>query len=99
MLAAMTELVTISLDADQLELARREAERLGISLEAYLSRLVTGGLPSSTPAATANRPNISAIFGIVPASAGEPTDIAKDKDRLIGEAVWKEHLRKTRQTP
>ena len=35
----MTELVTISLDADQLELARREAERLGISLEAYLSRL------------------------------------------------------------
>ena len=30
-------------------------------------------------------------------SAADPTDIAKDKDRLIGEAVWDEHLRETKQ--
>ena len=28
---------------------------------------------------------------------GESTDIAKDKDKLIGEAVWQEHLEETKQ--
>ncbi len=91
----MTEHVTISLDAEHLERARREAERLGVSLEAYLSRLVQGGLPAAAPIAV-DKPHISAIFGI--GASAEPTDVGRDKDALVSEAVWKEHLRKTRQT-
>jgi hypothetical protein len=103
----MTELVTISLDADHLELARREAERIGVSLEVYLSRLVEGGLPPPAPIASSpaqeqldkpphDKPHISAIFGI--GASAEPTDVGRDKDAMVGEAVWKAHLRKTRQT-
>ena len=29
----------------------------------------------------------------------EPTDIARDKDKMIGEAVWEEYLRKTGRKP
>ena len=92
----MTEHVTIALSPEQLDLARREAERLGVSLEAYLSRLVEGGLPVTPPHAPAKKLPISVLFGI--GASAEPTDIAKDKDKLIGEAVWQEHLRKTRQS-
>ncbi len=92
----MTEHVTISLNAEHLERARREAGRLGVSLEAYLSHLVQGGLPTMPPMAR-DKPHISAIFGI--GASAEPTDVGRDKDAMLGEAVWQEHLRKTRQTP
>jgi len=91
----MTEHVTISLDAEHLERARREARRLGVSVESYLSHLVHGNLPTQAPAAI-EKPHISAIFGI--GASAEPTDVGRDKDVMVGEAVWKEHLRKTRQT-
>jgi len=91
----MAEHVTISLEAEQLERARREARRLGVSLESYLSRLVHGSLPM--PAPPHDKLPISAIFGIW--ASAEPTDVGRDKDDMVGEAVWKEHLRKTRQTP
>lgn len=93
----MSEHVTISLSPEQLDLARREAERLGVSLEVYLVRLVEGGLPGTPPKAPAKKLPISVLLGIIPETAGEATDIAKDKDELIGEAGWKEHLRKTLQ--
>ena len=91
----MTEHVTITLEPEQLDRARREAGRLGVSLEAYLARLVEGGLPVAPPAPR-DKPHISAIFGI--GASAEPTDVGWDKDAMLGEAVWKEHLRKTRQT-
>ena len=91
----MTEHVTISLEAEHLERARYEAERLGVSLEAYLSHLVEGGLPMPAPIAR-DRPHISAIFGI--GESAEPTDVGRDKHAMVSEAVWKEHLRKTQQT-
>ena len=93
----MSEHVTISLSADQLETARREAGRLGVSVETFIEEVVAGRLAVAPSLEPRKKLPISALFGIVPASAGEPTDIAKDKDKLIGEAVWKEHLRKTRQ--
>jgi hypothetical protein len=92
----MTRHVTISLDAEHLERAHREALRLGVSLESYLSSLVHDSLPVSAPA-DQNKPHISAIFGIGASASAEPTDIGRDKDIMVGEAVWKEHLRKTRQ--
>jgi hypothetical protein len=33
---------------------------------------------------------VSIIFDLV--KDGEPTDIARDKDKLIGDAVWEEDL-------
>ena len=91
----MTEHVTISLEADDLERARREARRLGVSLESFLSRLVQGNLPTSVASAR-DKPDISAIFGI--GASAEPTDIGRDKDVMLGEAVCTEHVRKSRQT-
>ena len=43
------------------------------------------------------RPIFPSIFDLV--TDGEPTDIARDKDKLIGEAVWQEDLRKTGLKP
>ena len=91
----MTEHVTISLEAEHLEQARREARLLGVSLESYLSRLVQGCLPASAPTPR-DKPHISAIFGI--GASAEPTDVGRDKDDMLGEAVWKEHRRKTQNT-
>lgn len=91
----MTEHVTIPLDHEYLEQARREALRHGVSLETYLSDLVQGRLPTpSRP--PQNNPGISAIFGI--GASVEQTDIARDKDSLLGDATWREHLRKTQQS-
>ena len=47
--------------------------------------------PSSSP----SKGMFRAYLGSV--KDGEPTDIAKDKDKLIGEAVWQEHLEETKQ--
>src|SRR5712671_1195748 len=58
-----TEHVTITLDAEHLERAHREAQRLGVSLESYLSHLVHGSLAKPAPA-DHDKPHISAIFGI-----------------------------------
>ena len=68
----MTGHVTIVLEAEQLEQARRQARLLGVSLEAYLSRLVEGSLPASTPR-PGDKPHISAIFGI--GASTEDTDV------------------------
>ena len=40
---------------------------------------------------------IEDLFDLIPASEGLPTDIGRDKHEMVGEAVWQEHLRKTRQ--
>lgn len=95
---AMSEHVTLSLSTEQLAAARREAERLGVSVEAYLVQILEGRLAAIPPAPAPAKLPISVLFGLIPEGAGPPTDIATDKDKLIGEAVWKEHLRKTRQT-
>jgi hypothetical protein len=43
------------------------------------------------------RPDISIMFDLC--ASGEPTDIARDKDKMIGDAVWQEYLRKTGRKP
>jgi hypothetical protein len=40
-----------------------------------------------------NKADISVVFDLV--TKGPATNIARDKDRMIAEAVWNEHLRKT----
>ena len=70
--------------------AQAKAAQQGISLSEYLRRLIAQDLgpPKST-----RKADISIIFDLC--DSGEPTNIARDKDKLVGEAVWKEHLRKT----
>jgi hypothetical protein len=38
--------------------------------------------------------DVSILFDL--GASREPTDIAKDEDAMIGEAMWKEHSRKAR---
>jgi hypothetical protein len=90
----MTDQVTISLDPERQALAREEAARLKITLEAYVTRLVHGNLP--VPVQSSSTPPIQAIFGI--GASLEFTDIGHDRHRMIAEAVVQEHLRKTRHS-
>lgn len=69
----------ISLDPEQHRLAQKRAAQLGVSLAEYLRRLVDRDL--SQPRA---RRDPSAVFALGDSGGA---DIARDKDRLVGEAV------------
>ena len=70
--------------------AQAKAADLGISFAEYVRRLVANDLGEPKP-----RTDISIIFDLV--DEGPATNIARDKDKMIGEAVWTNYLRKTRQ--
>ena len=80
----------IAFDPEVLRQARAKAARLGISFSEYLRRLIIDDLGRSR-----GKADISVLFDL--GDSGEPTDIACDKDKMLGEAVWKEYLRKTRR--
>jgi hypothetical protein len=92
----MTEHITLKLDEAELARARAAAEAQGIALEEYLHRLVTSHLPDEDEAdLSRQKTHLAKLIGM--GSSEEPTDIAKDKDRFLAEAVWAEHLRKTQR--
>ncbi len=68
--------------------AHAKAAKLGISFAEYVRRVVAQDLGEPKP-----RPDISVIFDLI--KDGPVTDIARDKDKMLGDAVWEEHLRKT----
>jgi len=68
--------------------AQAKAAELGISFAEYVRRVIAQDLSEAKPEA-----DISVIFDLV--TEGEPTDIARDKDKLIGDAVWEEYLEET----
>jgi hypothetical protein len=70
--------------------AQAKAAQQRISFAEYLRRLIAQDLGPPKPR---HRPDISVIFDL--AKGGPRTNIARDKDKMLGEAVWKEHLRKT----
>ena len=80
------------MDPEMQRRAHAKAAELGISFAAYVRRLVACDLGEPKP-----RPDISIIFDLV--KDGPATDIARDKDKMIGEAVWQEYLRKTGRKP
>ena len=84
--------IEVPLDDAVMERARLQAAILGMTVEAYLSDLVGN---TSRLETAPSRGDVSGIFGLV--KDGEPTDIAKDKDRLIGEAACQEYLEETKQ--
>jgi hypothetical protein len=78
----------ITMDPEMQRRARKKAAELGMSFAEYVRRVVARDLGESKP-----RPDVSIIFDL--GASDEPTDIARDKDKLLGEAVWQEYLRKT----
>ena len=83
----------ITLDPEMQRRAHSKAAELGISFAEYVRRLVARDLDQPE-----QRADVSIIFDLV--DEGPPTDIARDKDRMVGEAVWHEYLRDTgRKSP
>ena len=82
----------ITMDLETQRRAQAKAAELGISFAEYIRRLVTDDL-----GAPKRKADISIVFDL--GASGEPTDIARDKDKMIGEAVWQEYLRKTGRKP
>ncbi len=72
--------------------AQAKAADLGISFAEYMRRLVANDLGEPKP-----KTDISIIFDL--GASSEPTDIARDKDKMIGEAAWEEHLRDMGRRP
>lgn len=82
----------ITMDPEMQRRAHAKAAELGVSFAEYVRRLVARDLGEPKP-----KPDISIFFNLI--DEGPPTDIARDKDKLLAEAVWKEHLRKTGRNP
>ena len=72
--------------------AQAKAAELGISFAEYMRRLVAQDLGRPK-----RRPDVSIIFDL--GASKEPTDIARDKDKMLGEAVWEEYQRDVGRRP
>jgi hypothetical protein len=92
MMVQMNARTQITLDSEMQRQARRKAAELGISFAEYVRRLVARDLGSLRP----RKADISILFDLI--DEGPETNIARDKDKMIGDAVWDEHLRKTTRT-
>jgi hypothetical protein len=78
----------ITIDPEMQRRAHAKAAALGISFAEYVRRLLAQDLGDAK-----RKVDVSLIFDLV--DEGPPTNIARDKDEMVGEAVWKEHQRKT----
>jgi hypothetical protein len=87
----------ITIDRKLLRRARAKAASLDISLSEYVRRLVAADLGYRERKTVSKKPDISVVFDLF--TSGEPTDIARDKDKMIGEAVWQNYLRKVGRKP
>lgn len=98
----------ITMSPEMQQRARAKAAELGISLAEYVRRLVADDLGQqrapvdiselldlSTPAEP--KAHISEIFDLV--KDGPVTDIARDKDALIGDAIWEDYLESVGRKP
>jgi hypothetical protein len=82
----------ITMDPEMQRRAHAKAAELGISFAEYVRRLVATDLGEPKPKA-----DISIVFDL--GASDEPTDIARDKDKMLGHAVWEEYLRDTGHKP
>ena len=71
----------ISLDDELHARALKRAKTLGVTLEECLAELISQGLPERP---TERKAHVSEIFGLGDSGG---TNIAKDKHRLIAEAI------------
>jgi hypothetical protein len=78
----------ITMDPELQRRAHAKAAELGLSFAEYVRRLVAHDLGEPK-----RKADVSLLFDL--GASREPTDVARDKDKMLGEAVWDEHLRKT----
>jgi hypothetical protein len=88
----MTTRTQITMDPNLRRRAQARAAALGVSFAEYVRRLVAEDLGEEPPKA-----DISILFDLD--ASDEPTDIARDKDKMVGEAVWQEYLRDVGEAP
>jgi hypothetical protein len=86
----VTARTQITLDPEIQRQARKRAADLGCSLAEYLRRLVARdlGLPRA-------KPDVSSIFNLFNSGG---SNIARDKDEMIGQALDALHPRRPRKT-
>ena len=90
--AVMKARIQFRMDPDLQRRAKARAAELDISFAEYVRRLLASDLGEPKPKA-----DISIIFDLD--MSDEPTDIARNKDKMIGDAVWENYLRKTGRKP
>jgi len=81
----------ITLDPETQRRAQAKASELGISFAEYVRRVLAEDLEQPK-----NKSDVSLTFDIV--DEGPPTNIARDKDRMVAEAVWQEQRRGVSRT-
>jgi len=81
----MSARTQITLDPQTQRRGQAKAAELGISFAEYVRRLLAQDLDQPKPKA-----DISVVFDL--GASDEPTDIARDKDKMVGDAVWEEYL-------
>jgi hypothetical protein len=86
----MTARTQITMEPTLRRRAHDRAAELGISFAEYVRRIVMRDLGEEQ-----GRADVSMVFDLV--QDGPETDIARDKDRMVGEAVSYEHARKTKR--
>ena len=79
----------ITIDAELQRRAQARAAELGISFAEYVRRVLASDLGEPKPKA-----DISALFDL--GASAEPTDIARDKHKMLNEAASEEYARETR---
>jgi hypothetical protein len=82
----MRERAQIVLEPELKRRGQAKAAALGITFAEYLRRLITSDLADAR-----SKPDISAIFDL--GASRTPTNVARDKEKMIGEAAWEEDLR------
>ena len=78
----------VTLDPELQRRAHARAAELGISFAEYMRRLVSNDLGEPK-----RKSHVSEIFDLV--KDGPVTNVARDKDKMIGDAVWQEYLHET----
>lgn len=76
----------ITLDPETQRRARAKAAELGISFAEYVRRAIANELGDPKPKA-----DVSVVFDL--GASAEPTNVARDKHRMIREAAWDDHVR------
>lgn len=76
----------VTIDPNMQRRAQARAAELGISFAEYVRRLLAQDLGEIK-----RETDISLVFDLV--TNGPPSNVARDKDQMVAEAAWDEHLR------
>jgi hypothetical protein len=78
----------VSIDPETQRRAQERAAELGISFAQYIRQLLSNDLGELK-----RRVDVSLIFDLV--DEGPATDVARNRDKMIADAIWQDHVRVT----